>query len=86
MNKRGFTLIELLVVISIISLLSSVVLSSLSSARMKARDARRMQDLIQIRNALEMYRLDNGTYPDTYCALNITDKRKSYSFNGGDVS
>ena len=35
--SKGFTLIELLVVISIISLLSSVVLSSLSSAREKAR-------------------------------------------------
>ncbi len=35
--KRGFTLIELLVVISIVSLLSSVVLSSLNTAREKAR-------------------------------------------------
>jgi prepilin-type N-terminal cleavage/methylation domain-containing protein len=42
MNKNeshGFTLIELLVVISIISLLSSVVLANLSSAREKARMA-----------------------------------------------
>jgi prepilin-type N-terminal cleavage/methylation domain-containing protein len=38
-SKRGFTLIELLVVISIISLLSSVVMSSLNSARDKARIA-----------------------------------------------
>jgi prepilin-type N-terminal cleavage/methylation domain-containing protein len=37
MNKRGFTLIELLVVISIISLLASVVLASLNSAREKSR-------------------------------------------------
>jgi large repetitive protein len=37
MDKKGFTLIELLVVISIISLLSSVVLSSLSTARERAR-------------------------------------------------
>lgn len=80
MNKRGFTLIELLVVISIISLLSSVVLSSLSSAKMKARDTRRIQDLIQLRNAIEMYRLDNGIYPDAYCSLNINDQRKAYSF------
>ncbi|MBI5134110.1 MAG: prepilin-type N-terminal cleavage/methylation domain-containing protein [Candidatus Taylorbacteria bacterium] len=35
--KKGFTLIELLVVISIISLLSSVVLSNVNSAREKGR-------------------------------------------------
>lgn len=36
-RTKGFTLIELLVVISIISLLSSIALSSLNSAREKAR-------------------------------------------------
>lgn len=62
-RKHGFTLIELLVVISIIGLLSSVVLAALSSARMKARDVRRMQDMKQIQTALEMYRNDEGHYP-----------------------
>lgn len=64
--KRGFTLIELLVVIAIIGLLSSVVLASLTSARSKANDAKRVSDLHQIQNALESYASDHtGSYPST---------------------
>lgn len=62
-SARGFTLIELLVVIAIIGILSGVVLASISTARMKARDIRRVADLAQIRNALEMYFDDRGYYP-----------------------
>jgi len=47
-TKRGFTLIELLVVIAIIGILSSVVLASLNTARVKARDAARLSDVNQM--------------------------------------
>lgn len=63
LRKKGFTLIELLVVIAIIGILSSVVMASLSTARLKARDARRMSDLNQIRLTMEFYYDDNGYYP-----------------------
>ncbi len=62
-RQKGFTLIELLVVIAIIGMLSSIVLGSLNSARQKARDAQRVSDLTQIRNALELYHSDNNSYP-----------------------
>lgn len=68
LTPRGFTLIELLVVIAIIGILSSVVLVSLNTARMKARDTRRIADLNQIRLALELYYDDKGYYPPTDCA------------------
>ncbi len=62
-QKKGFTLIELLVVISIISLLSAIGLSAVSSARLKGRDARRFQDLSQIRSALNLYFDNHNYYP-----------------------
>ena len=59
MKNKGFTLIELLVVVAIIGVLATIVLSSFSDTRARARDARRKSDLHQIRNAL--YMTDNPT-------------------------
>lgn len=64
MRQRGFTLIELLVVIGIIGLLATFAVVQLSNASKKARDARRLADLKQIQTALEMYKDQNGQYPD----------------------
>jgi prepilin-type N-terminal cleavage/methylation domain-containing protein len=63
-NNKGFTLIELLVVVAIIGILATIILSSLSSARESARDAKRLSDVKTIQTALEMYANDNnGRYP-----------------------
>ena len=62
--RSGFTLIELLVVISVIGLLASVIMISLNSVRIKARDVKRRTDLAQISKALELYYNDNNDrYP-----------------------
>lgn len=68
-KKKGFTLIELLVVIAIIGILSSVVLVSLTSARAKARDAKRIADVEAIKAALALYYDTNSSYPLTIDAL-----------------
>ena len=63
-NKKGFTLIELLVVIAIIGLLATLSVIALNTARVKARDARRVSDIKQMQTALEMYfDSNNGNYP-----------------------
>src|SRR3989344_3856463 len=64
-KKGGFTLIELLVVIAIIGMLSSAIFSSLNNARRKSRDARRIADLHQIKNALDLFYSTYGRYPVT---------------------
>lgn len=52
-----------MVVVGIIGLLSSIVMVSLSGARMKSRDARRVADIKTIQLALSQYYADRGFYP-----------------------
>ncbi len=59
----GFTLIELLVVIAIIGLLSSVILASLNSARLKAQDAQTQANFSSLYTALQLYYDKHGSFP-----------------------
>lgn len=61
--KKGFTLIEILVVIAIIGILASIVLVGLGGFRARGQDARRIADIRQVQNALELYYNKCGAYP-----------------------
>ena len=52
-----------IVLILIIPLLSTLAVVTLGSARVKARDAKRVSDIKQIQTGLEIYFMDNGKYP-----------------------
>lgn len=65
-SRKGFTLIELLVVISIIALLSGIVMSSLNSARDKARTANAKAELQQLAIAVTALANDTGRMPAGY--------------------
>ncbi len=58
-------MVELLVVISIIAILATLLLLQLGVARAKARDAKRIADINQVRSALELRFDDEGGYLDT---------------------
>lgn len=82
-NKdKGFTLVELLVVIAIIGVLATLLLLQLGGARGKARDAKRIADLTQIRTAIEQYFDDNaGTYP-AISLYDVSDPLRAYIGTG----
>ncbi|HOK97150.1 MAG TPA: prepilin-type N-terminal cleavage/methylation domain-containing protein [Candidatus Paceibacterota bacterium] len=61
---KGFTLIEMLIVITIIALLASLILVGMGGARAKARDSRRIADLHNLQNALELYYAKYYFYPE----------------------
>lgn len=62
-NNNGFTLVEVMVVVIILGILAAVVVPSLMDKPCKARIAAAKQDIQAIESALEMYKLDNFTYP-----------------------
>jgi prepilin-type N-terminal cleavage/methylation domain-containing protein len=65
--KKGFTLIELLVVIAIIGILSGIVLTSLGSARDKARAASAKASLSSMRAEAELGADSAGNYLNNIC-------------------
>lgn len=64
-RQRGFTLIEIMVVVVIIGLLAAVVTTEVFSKVDEARISKARQDVQAIENALDLYKLDNYSYPTT---------------------
>ncbi len=82
MKSRGFTLIELLVVIAIIGTLSTVILASLSVARERARDARRVSDMRVISQAILSYQAETGNF----LALGHYSSKENCGSRTGDLN
>jgi len=64
-SHSGFSLIEIMVVVVILGILASIVVPKIISRPDEARVVKARQDILSIQNALDLYRLDNGSYPST---------------------
>ena len=69
-NKRGFTLIEIMVVIVILALLAALVGPKLMGRTDDAKIGTTKTQIKQLETAIKLYKLDNGSYPDTEQGLN----------------
>jgi len=62
---HGFTLIEIMVVVAILGILAALVVPKIMGRPDEARIVAAKQDIAAIRQALNLYRLDNTRYPTT---------------------
>lgn len=64
-HLRGFTLIEVMVVVVILGILAAIVVPRIMDRPDEARITKARQDIRALEAALNLYRLDNYTYPTT---------------------
>jgi len=64
-GQSGFTLLEIMVVVVIIGILASFIAPSLMGNVDTAKQKTTAGNIVSLENALERYRLDNGSYPTT---------------------
>lgn len=64
-RHQGFTLLEIMIVIVILGVLGSLVVPNLLGNKDKADQQKAMTDISTIEQTLDMYRLDNSSYPST---------------------
>lgn len=69
-RRNGFTLVELMVVIVIIGLLATIVALNVLPSGDTARIQKAKADIANIEQALELYKLQMGSYPTTTQGLN----------------
>ncbi len=74
-QQDGFTLIEIMVVLVIIGIIAMLVVPNILSRPDDARTIIAKADIQSISNALELYKLDNYSYPSTEQGLGALVKQ-----------
>ncbi|PUE26445.1 type II secretion system protein [Limnohabitans sp. Jir72] len=64
-KNQGFTLIELMVVFAIVALLSSIAVPKYFTSLQKSRESVLRYDLSVMRESIDKYFSDNGSYPES---------------------
>jgi len=77
----GFTIVELLIVIVIIGILAAITIVSFNGVTSKANISKSQSDLKNMQKLIEMYKVDNGTYPNTSQTWYFSDAAGA---SGGD--
>ncbi len=84
-SSKAFTLIELLVVTTIIIILSAIGLATYRRASRNARNGRRKADLETVRQALMLYKSENGCFPNDSSFTDMMSTISDYISESGLV-
>ncbi|NKF23137.1 type II secretion system major pseudopilin GspG [Solimonas marina] len=76
-RQGGFTLIEIMVVVVILGILAAVVVPRIMDNPDKARVTKAKQDIRVLESSLELYKLDNFSYPSTQQGLDALVRKPS---------
>ena len=68
-GERGFTLIELLIVVTLIVVLAGIGLSTYSTSVARAKEAVLRENLFRMRDSIDQYYADKGSYPPDLTSL-----------------
>ncbi|WP_330925225.1 type II secretion system major pseudopilin GspG [Candidatus Sororendozoicomonas aggregata] len=78
-QQSGFTLLEIMVVIVILGVLASMVVPNILGNKEQADHQKAVSDIVALENAMDMYKLDNSSYPSTQQGLEALVKKPSGS-------
>lgn len=88
-KQSGFTLLEIMVVVVIMGMLSAIVATNVMGQKSKAEIETARINIKNFQDSLELYRLDNHSYPTTEQGLDalvskptISPVPKNYNENG----
>ncbi len=74
-GSRGFTLIEVMVVVVILAILAGIIVPRIMGRPEEAKRTKAQVDIKAIEEALNLYKLDNGSYPSTEQGLEALVKK-----------
>jgi surface protein len=91
-KKKGFGIFEIIIIVAIVSLIATLAVAWLLPNRPKARDAKRVNELNSLRDALHIYYMDYGRYPTStaeneWCKIEADFGEEDYCeglYSGGE--
>lgn len=76
-RQKGFTLLEIIVVVAIIAILAAYIAPKVAGRVDDARISKAKSDIRVLESSLELYKLDNFSYPTTDQGLDALTKKPS---------